>query len=151
MKKIIEKLAGTWFIIGSDFPMWLKGDKQSPSFTYTLQEKKGKQILYDEVSFYQNKKRRSIKGFDTPENENSFMWRGKGLLFFVRSKWSVRLFNETEGWAVICFSKTIFTPEGVDIISKNKTIGPIMLDKIRAEMREDPFLKDHVKKIVLLK
>lgn len=153
MNNIIEKLAGTWYIICSDFPLWLKGDKRSPSFNYSVKEKKGIKLLQDEVSYYKNGKLKFIRGYDLPDhsNENSFTWRGKGLLFFVRSKWKVHMLNENEGWAVISFSGTIFTPEGVDIVSRNKTVGPILLDQIKAQMMHDEILRSHVRNLVLLR
>jgi hypothetical protein len=152
MNALIEQLAGTWFIISTNFPMWLKGDKQSPSFKYSVINRNEKKVLADEVSYYQDGKLKYIRGFDVPDTEkNSFIWRGKGLLSLLKSEWKIRIMNEEEGWAVIWFSKTFFTPEGVDVISREKVIGPQLLDHIKEQMLEDSILKRHVKRMVLLR
>jgi hypothetical protein len=139
MNNLMEKLVGKWFIISSDFPLWLKGDRESPVFNYKLIEKKGHFILSDEVSYLKNGKTEYIKGYDFPDSKNndSFIWRGKSLLFFIKSRWQIKLMDEKGEWAVIWFSKTIFTPEGVDVISRNKAIGPIILSQIKEKMAED--------------
>ena len=153
MATLLHQLIGTWFIIATNFPMWLKGDKLSPEFNYTLTERKGEQVLFDEVKYIKKRKPRSIKGYDHPDTkkENGFTWRGKGLLAIAKSNWEVRLIDEKAGWAVIYFSKTIFTPEGVDIISRDKTMDKIILQDIKNKMMNDPVLKQHVESLVVLK
>lgn len=139
-------LIGTWFICSTNFPMWLKGDKQNPTFHYTLTEKKGKQLLLDKVEYTKNGKQKSIVGYDypNPENDSAFTWRGKGLLSIAKSEWQVILINEKEGWAVIHFSQTLFTPEGIDIISRQPRPGKDKLDEIKEIMRQHPVLSKHV-------
>lgn len=89
METFMHILVGTWFICSTNFPMWLKDDKQTPTFNYTLTEKKGKQVLLDEVKYTKNGKVRSIVGFDFPDasNDRAFTWKGKGLLSVAKSKW----------------------------------------------------------------
>lgn len=146
MNNLLQILSGTWFIISTNFPMWLKPNMNNPSFTYTIIEKKGKFVLLDEVNYLKNKKPKTISGYDYPdtENKNAFTWRGKGLLIIAKSKWEVKLMDEQKQWAVIYFSKTLFTPEGVDIISRNKTLDNITLEKIKTKMTLDSVLKKHV-------
>jgi hypothetical protein len=150
---LLHQLIGTWFIICTDFPMWLKGDKLSPSFTYTLTQRNGKQVLFDEVKYIKNGKERTIKGYDRQNvaDPNSFIWRGKGLLFIAKSNWQVRLMDEKGQWAVIWFSKTLFSPEGVDIISRDKILKAEILQEIKNKMMQDELLKDHINSLVLLK
>lgn len=119
---------------------------QSPSFTYTITEKKGQEVLLDEVKYLKNTKAKTIKGYDYPDtkNNNAFTWRGKGLLIIAKSKWEVKLMDEQKQWAVIYFSKTLFTPEGVDIISRTAALDKSTLEVIKTKMAADSLLKKHI-------
>ena len=120
----LETLAGKWYIHFSDFPMWLKGDKKRPTFNYTIVEKKGIKGLKDAVVYEKNGKQKAILGFDTPTDATNtqFVWRGYGFLFFAKSNWKIIYIDSRNTWAVIQFEKTLFTPAGFDIISKNEKI-----------------------------
>lgn len=146
METFMHILVGTWFICSTNFPMWLKGDKQNPTFNYTLTEKQGNQVLLDVVKYTKNGKERSIVGYDYPDgkNDRAFIWRGKVLLSVAKSKWQVVMMDEKEGWAVIHFSKTLFTPEGIDIISRQPRLGADKLAEIKGMMKEDPMLNKHL-------
>ncbi len=152
MATILPLLAGQWFIVSTNFPMWLNGNRTDPSFHYTVSERNGQPVLLDEVSYMQNGKQRSIKGIDFPDRKQpgSFTWRGKGLLFLLKSKWQVCLMDEHNEWAVIHFSKTLFTPEGVDIIFRQKQPDESVLKEIKAKMELDKVLHSHIEKLVEL-
>jgi hypothetical protein len=128
MENISTFLTGTWFICFSNFTMWTKGDKVQPAFHYEIAaNRKGNSILTDEVRYFKKGKEKSIKGFDTPSpsDPNAFLWRGKGFLKLLSSHWKVVLKDEDKGeWAVIHFSKTLFTPAGIDVISRQSAISP---------------------------
>jgi hypothetical protein len=143
MVHLLQLLSGTWFIISTDFPMWLKPHIYNPTFTYTCIEKRGLTVLLDEVKYLKKGKTNRIAGYDYPDkdNPNKFIWRGKGLLAIAKSNWEVRLTDENRQWAVIYFSKTLFTPAGVDIISRTETLDKATLDYIKAKMASDPVLK----------
>ncbi len=47
-------------------------------------------------------------------------------------------------WAVIYFSKTLFTPEGVDIISRTSQTSPELIENIKTQMAADSVLKPHL-------
>lgn len=141
---MIQFLIGTWFICSTNFPMWTKGDKLNPTFNYSLVEGK-ENVLFDEVKYEQKGKQRSIEGYDKQQEDPSkFTWRGKGLLFIAKSKWQVVLKDPQGEWAVIYFSKTLFTPEGVDIISRKPGLSAEKLRQIKAQMLDNPLLKPHV-------
>lgn len=146
MKTLLQTLAGTWFICSTNFPMWLKGDKIGPTFNYTIVQKKNETVLLDEVKYFKNGKQKTITGFDYPDKTDStaFVWRGKGWLFFAKSNWKVALLDPDGQWAVIWFSKTLFTPEGVDIISRTPTLPAENLSHIRLLMAKDPVLKNQL-------
>ena len=151
MENILTFLTGTWFICFSNFPMWTKGDKINPTFNYEIMEnRKDNNMLSDEVRYIKNGKEKSIKGIDTQSASDStaFVWRGKGLLKPLSSKWKVALIDEENGeWAVIYFSKTLFTPEGVDIISKNNSLSNAVWEQIRLRISADPLLAKHLPEI----
>nr|ODN97581.1 hypothetical protein L204_02999 [Cryptococcus depauperatus CBS 7855] len=82
-------------------------------------------------------------------NGATFDWKGAGLLFFVHSHWEVLGYGKDEEhgleWAVTCmslsihFSKTLFTPAGVDIyIRKSPSVS-------------NPASEDNVARTTLLK
>lgn len=153
MNSILHILSGTWFIVSTNFPLWLNGDKTNPSFNYTVAEKNGTSYLIDEVNYLKGGKTKTIKGFDhqKKENEKAFTWRGKGLLRIAKSNWEIKLLDPNNEWAVIWFSKTLFTPEGVDIISRKKQLDKKVLEEIKSKMLLDDVLKDHVNSLVELK
>ena len=134
----LDDLEGKWFVNLTNFPMWLKGNKTSPSFNYTLTTKHGKPVLLDEVLYTKKSKTKNIVGYDKPmyENNNSFVWRGKGLLGFVKSKWNILYFDPEKQWMVIHFEKTLFTPEGYDVISRSKIPDAELEKEIREKLAE---------------
>lgn len=120
----LSELEGKWFVIRSNFPMWLKGNKINPSFQYSIITKRKNPVLLDEVRYQKKSKSKSIVGYDKPVNaqNTSFVWRGKGILGGVKSKWSILYLEPTQKWMIIHFKKTAFTPEGYDVISKAKNV-----------------------------
>jgi len=121
----LEELAGEWFVNMSNFPMWLKGNKTNPRFNYSVVETKGKMFLLDEVGFRKNGKMKSIVGYDKPLDMNctKYLWRGKGLLKLLKSKWEIIYYDKDEEWILLYFEKTLFTPEGFDVISRKPNIS----------------------------
>lgn len=147
MPNLIQTLVGTWFICSTNFPMWLKGDKTSPTFTYSITDKKdGINVLLDEVKYQKKGKTKTLTGFDYQDRTDSsaFVWRGKGLLSLVRSQWKVVLQEPGGQWAVIWFSKTLFTPEGVDIISRTPQLSDKTLNHIKSLIAKNTVLAKHV-------
>ncbi len=134
----LQALEGKWYIILSNFPMWLKGDKTNPTFNYKKSEKDGVLGLIDEVKYTQNGRTKSINGFDKPLNtENtSFEWRGNDLLSLLSSKWQVLYFDIMDNWAIIYFEKTLFTPKGYDVICREKQPNNLIMRKIEEKLRE---------------
>lgn len=147
MPNLIQTLIGTWFICSTNFPMWLKGDKTNPTFTYAAAgRKRDTKVLLDEVRYVKKGKTKTLTGFDYQDKIESttFVWRGKGLLSLVRSKWKVVLQDPDGQWAVIWFSKTLFTPEGVDIISRTPHLSATSLNQIKSLMAGHALLVRHL-------
>jgi len=148
MDKVLHTLVGTWFICVTNFPMWLKGNKTHPTFNYSLVANQERTLL-DEVKYRKNGKLATITGYDLQDSTDptTFIWRGKGILSLLKSKWKVALLDSSGQWAVIWFSKTLFTPEGVDIISRTPTLSPTILQEIKAQMAQDSVLAPHLKSL----
>lgn len=149
MQSIFTTLVGTWFMCYSNFPMWLKGDKTEPTFNYTITTRKGEKVLLDEVKYLKNKRQKTITGYDYQDEKDStaFVWRGKGILGLLKSEWRVALLDPNGQWAVIAFSKTLFTPAGVDIISRKPEISESTLQEIKQLMERDEELRGYLSKM----
>ncbi len=134
----LQELEGKWYIISTNFPMWLKGDKINPNFNYKISEKDGVIGLIDEVKYTQNGRIKSIEGFDKPLNiENTFFeWRGNGFLSLLSSKWQILYFDSTKQWAIIYFEPTIFTTKGWDVICRESQISSLIMRKVEEKVRE---------------
>lgn len=124
MSIALNDLAGKWYIHFSNFPMWLKGDKLSPNFEYTITQKNDVIGLIDVVSYTQKGRVKTIRGFDRVlrADNSEFQWRGAGWMFFLTSQWSVIYMDKSKNWAIIAFKKTLFTPTGFDVIAKNQNL-----------------------------
>jgi len=143
MNALLHFLIGTWFVTYSNFPLWTKGNKTKPTFTYTLLERKNSPVLFDEVNYKKKGKVHTINGYDYPDKKDStaFVWKGKGILSLLKSRWRVVLKDESGQWALIYFSKTLFTPEGVDFISRQPSLPANVLEQVKSFMQKDSTLK----------
>ena len=123
----VDWLPGTWAVQASNFPLWLKGDKLAPTFTYTALDD-GR--LLDEVRYQRQADGRTemITGYDRFDTATGrFLWRGKGLLFIARSEWRVLVADGDGQAAIILFSKTLFTAAGLDVISRSPDYDPAIV------------------------
>lgn len=119
-------LEGKWYVIATNFPMWLDKENTDPNFNYTnFREKNGKQIFDDCVMYLKSKTPKQIKGKDKQKNadELKFSWRGKGVLALFKSNWRVIASDKEGRWIVIYSTKTLVSPEGVDIIAKKRNLS----------------------------
>ena len=142
-----RRLAGTWYVLESNFPMWADGKKTDPAFRYGILEGEDGVRLDDRVSYREGGREASIDGIDTPDPRDSshFTWRGKGLLRLFSSEWYVTLLAPDASWAVIYFSSTIATPEGVDVIARTPSLPAGTMEMIRRAIAEDPALRAKAK------
>jgi lipocalin len=134
----LQTLEGKWYIILTNFPMWLKGDKKYPNFNYKITEKENVMGLKDEVKYTQNDRTKSINGFDKPLNiENtSFEWRGNGLLSLLSSKWQILYLDTSKQWAIIYFESTLFTPKGYDVICRDRQPSSLIMRNVEEKLSE---------------
>lgn len=126
----LEDLEGNWYIQYTNFPMWLKGDKLQPMFTYRIANRRSHLGLSDTVSYIKSGRTRTIKGFDVPQNgtNSRFEWRGNGLLRLLSSSWEI--LHITDSWMLIFFEKTLFTPAGYDVVSREKILTAPIQEEI---------------------
>ncbi len=60
------------------------------------------------------------------------MWRGDGLLALLKSKWNILYLDPAGTWAIIHFEKTLFTPEGYDVMARSGQLT----EKVRQQIQE---------------
>lgn len=140
----LHELAGTWYVLESTFPMWAEGTKTDPAFHYRVVADYGGALLLDDrVTYYDKGRPEAIEGIDTPDpaDGSHLTWRGKGILRLFTSDWYVVLRAPDDRWAVIYFSSTIATPEGIDIIARTPSLPAETLGELRAAIQADPGLR----------
>jgi len=120
---LAELLPGSWHIGATNFPMWLRGDRLSPTLTYTIRSEQPLKLL-DTVSYSTpGGAQKSIVGIDTFRGDGTdaagFVWRGRGLLFPFASRWKVEGIGPSHEFVVTRFSKSLVSPAGVDIMVRD--------------------------------
>lgn len=143
---LASRLAGTWHVVASNFPMWLDGKKTSPTFTYGVL---GGGKLSDTVRYVENGEVGFIEGTDTQAGTH-FTWRGTGLLVFFVSEWDVAAIDPAGAWAVISFSRTLATPEGVDVITRDPKPPPDVVEAALGAIAADPALAEKARGLTRL-
>ncbi len=131
-------LAGTWHVVATNFPMWTEGKKTKPTFNYGVL---GEGRLSDVVRYVEDGAPGYIEGVDTQDKETPthFTWRGTGLLVLFVSAWDLVALDPAGEWAIVYFSSTLATPEGVDIITRRLQPPP---EAALAVIAADPVLKE---------
>jgi hypothetical protein len=103
--------------------------KRNVNITYSLPpaDSAGVQKIDDLVQYQAvgSEKIKSVHGIDTPTpgTPGAWDWRSKGWLMIASSHWECLGFGCTDDdnqWIVTYFDKTLFTPAGIDIYSRNK-------------------------------
>ena len=137
------RLEGGWHVIASTFPMWLEGTKKDPVFLYRKIPGTDPVELDDTVGYTESGRREEILGTDTQDrlSPSHFTWRGKGLLAAIASDWVVVHAPENQRWAVLYFTATFATPEGVDVIARVSVLTEEERAAIKKTLAEDAFLK----------
>jgi hypothetical protein len=131
-------LAGTWHVVASNFPMWTQGNRTNPTFHYGVL---GAGRLSDTVRYLEGATTGFIEGTDLQSASipTHFTWRGTGLLVFFTSEWDVVALGDD--WAIIYFSSTPATPEGVDVITRLAQPTAQTVDTALALITQDPLLR----------
>lgn len=136
-------LSGPWHVTHSTLPMWKKN--KNVKITYTpLKAPPGALDDLVEYSPINGDKHKTIHGIDIPDatRHSAYNWKGKGWLKIASSHWEVLGYGDEDGgWMVTFFSKTMFTPAGIDVYARRKGgLSELMIERIRGEMKkvDDP-------------
>lgn len=126
-------LQGTWHVTHSTLPMWKS--KRNVRITYTPLAPSSASTPADETDrlddlvTYQgldSDKEHTVRGVDTASGgtTDTWDWRGKGWLMIASSHWEVLGWGDDgpsdNAWVVTYFAKTLFTPAGLDIYSRQR-------------------------------
>ncbi|WWC70023.1 uncharacterized protein I206_103967 [Kwoniella pini CBS 10737] len=139
---------GKWGVAWSTLPMWKISLDVNITYTPiagTENHTKFEDLVeYRKESAADGSKPSTVKGFDTltpNSNAATFDWKGSSYLFFVHSHWEVLGYGSDEAnglqWAVTFFSKTLFTPAGIDIYLRSSPDTSLPASKdpaIRSEL-----------------
>lgn len=148
-----KRLSGGWHVLATNFPMWLTGEKTEPVFLYRLTSAPGETATLDDtVAYNESGRRGTIEGTDTqdPNMPTHFTWRGNGLLALFTSDWAIVATGPDDRWMVLYFTKTIATPEGVDVIARSPSLSPEDRAAVERLLARDPFLLEKSRGIVWL-
>ncbi|RSH87331.1 hypothetical protein EHS25_003240 [Saitozyma podzolica] len=116
---------GTWNVAWSTLPMWK--DKKNVNIHYVSLTDESRPTKFESTVSYIKQSQpdtaspstvRGVEALTPGTNGATFDWRGRNWLFFVHSHWEVLGYGDDQAgleWAVTFFSKTLFTPAGIDI------------------------------------
>ncbi|KAF2162853.1 hypothetical protein M409DRAFT_57911 [Zasmidium cellare ATCC 36951] len=128
----ISWLTETWHVTHSTLPMWKS--KRNVRIQYTPLEPSSPSVpkdqtdRIDDLVSYQSldgDKVSTVKGLDkaASNSRGEWDWRGKGWLKIAGSHWEVLGWGEEQEtgnkWVVTMFAKTLFTPAGIDVYSRD--------------------------------
>ena len=114
-------LEGTWFVLATNFPMWTKGRRMQPRFVYShFRGVEGRETFDSTVEYVEGGRARTIVGVETCVGPGRYRWRGKGWLGLFTSRWQIIAATRDEQLLAISFEATLFTPAGIDLISRTK-------------------------------
>jgi hypothetical protein len=130
-----QVLPGSWRIHATTFPMWLGGKRSHPTITYTPLSGAGL-VLRDEVSYRtRSGATRRVLGTDRYQ-QNDFLWRGRGPLRVLSSRWRVVWVSEDDEVLVVTFDRSLVTPAGTDVLGRGDDDRP----GLRARLAETAVL-----------
>lgn len=147
-----DDLVGTWYIVRTNFPMWLGGANSHPTLNYARIEGAGDDVLSDLVRYRRKGADKQIAGVDRQDPARSchFTWRGNGLLRLLRSDWYVVDLDREAQVAAIFFTKTLFTPAGLDVASTRAQPDAAAVAACLARLQAAPSLRPHLDALVEL-
>lgn len=124
----VEWLTGRWHVTHSSLPLWK--DKRNVTLDYAAlpSNDNASAVRIDDTTSYKklgSEKVKTAHGIDTPSagKPGAYDWRGTGWLRIASSHWEILGYGEVAGerahrWIVTYFAKTLFTPAGIDIYSR---------------------------------
>lgn len=140
----LDRFAGRWYVVVSNFDFWSRRARSDPSFSYTRLPGSGVTKLADRVDYRQRGRPKTLVGVDLqdPSRAGHFHWQGDGWLYGVKNQWFVVAVDDEYRWAVIYFSKSTFgTSAGLEIIARRPHLSPAERIEALAIITADPFLR----------
>lgn len=139
-------LSGTWFVAASNHALWVSGDKEAPTYTFTVVEHDRAKHLSEEIKYIQDGQAHTIVGENYPEKSNykSFVWKGNAPNGALELRWEVKLVDETGLWMLTWCEASNGIPEHVHILTKETALGNDIYEKIKKLMSADAILQKHV-------
>jgi hypothetical protein len=142
------RLMGAWYILITNYGFWR--ERTHPRIEYSPLEPDvdGRACFLDSLRYRQadmlgRVQRKLLVGTDVAERQGQFAWRGKGLLWLIKSRWCVPLIDPDGRWLVTYFARSnVGTAPGLDIYTRDPSISQATLDEVLAAIREHPFLGD---------
>lgn len=120
---LAELLPGTWTVSATNLPMWLGGERRDPTYTYEVLAA-GPLALSDDVAYLTAEgEEKHVLGKSTWRHDG-FVWRGKGRARFTPSRWEVSGANEDGSILVLRFSKSLASPSGLNIVTRQGSEHP---------------------------
>ncbi|CAE6419953.1 unnamed protein product [Rhizoctonia solani] len=143
----VDKFMGKWHVVQSTLPLWKSRSDVTITYSPIHVSPSADAIKFNDTVEYRSRTapgsaKSRVIGVDTlvarphgaPEGYTSgvsYHWRGKGWLMVATSNWQVLGYNPEVGWAVTYFSKTLFTPAGLDVYVRDPTsVGKDVIDGI---------------------
>lgn len=147
-------LEGQWYVTHTSLPLWK--DKRNVTINYkALPADKSGIVKIEDTDTYQAlnaDKVKTITGANTPTagDTGAFDWRGYGWLKIATSHWEILGWGNVDAdtqWLVTYFEKTLFTPAGIDVYSRQKGGLP---DEAMVEIKNSMAKLEHpaLKKLV---
>ncbi|KAF8701070.1 hypothetical protein RHS03_06575, partial [Rhizoctonia solani] len=135
----IDKFMGKWHVISSTLPLWKSRSDVTITYSPLLISPSSTTIKFDDIVEYRSRSspgspKSRVIGVDTLVATPHDAPEG---LTIATSKWQVLGYDPDQGWAVTYFSKTLFTPPGLDIYVRDPTsINKEIVDEIKEATRK---------------
>lgn len=116
-----DALPGRWAIRATNFPMWLHGERRAPRIEYRM--RRADPLVLDDIVSYVHDRRGPgrIVGTDRLRGDG-FVWRGRGMLGVLRSRWVVAGLDGPV--LAIRFARSVVTPAGADLLVREGEAMP---------------------------
>ena len=99
----------------TNYPMWLTRERKSPRFTFELISPSPLTLRNDLSYFTRDNLEKHIVGVDKWARD-SLVYRGRGLLWVLQTRWAVIGTNTDETVLAIRFEKSLASPAGIHVL-----------------------------------
>jgi hypothetical protein len=132
---------GAWYILVTNYDFWR--ERTHPRIEYALLADGSSfsdQLRFRKPGLF-GSRHKLLAGTDRTVRSGEFVWRGAGLLGFIRSRWCVPLIDPKGQWAITWFARSnVGTAPGMDLYTRAPSIDQPTLDDVLEQVRAHPFL-----------